>query len=142
MNVETLRSYCLAKSGVAEEFPFGEDTLVFKVMGKAFVLTGISEVPGSCNLKCNPERAEELREKYPAIIPGYHMNKKHWNTVIWDGSISDQFIFELVDHSYNLVIAGLPKNLQVQLLSKEKLNKNASEKIFQRRKLKERKNKK
>ena len=115
MNLEVFREYCLKKKAVTEDLPFGPDTLVFKVMGKAFVLTSISEVPGSCNLKCYPERAEQLREKYSSITPGYHMNKKHWNTVEWDGSVSDQLIFELIDHSYDLVINGLPKILQTQL---------------------------
>src|SRR5215470_16782131 len=128
MNVEILRDYCLSKAGVTEEFPFDEETLVFKVMGKAFVLTSISEIPGACNLKCDPERAEELREKYPAIIPGYHMNKKHWNTVNWDGSLSDPFILDLVDHSYNLVIDGLPKILQAKLQEKTKSKNNSSSK--------------
>ena len=115
MNQEIFRNYCIAKSGVTEEFPFGEETLVFKLRGKMFALTGISEIPGSCNLKCDPEKAEELRERFSAITPGYHMNKKHWNTVNWDGSISDQLIFELVDHSYDLIKASLPKNSREEL---------------------------
>lgn len=108
MNIDLLREYCLSKKGVTEELPFGPDTLVYKVMGKLFALCGVDDVPGSCNLKCDPERAQELREKYPSIIPGYHMNKKHWNTIVWDGSISDQLLMELIDHSYNLVVASLP----------------------------------
>ena len=115
MNHELFRDYCIAKAGVEEEFPFGEETLVFKLMGKMFALTTISEQPGSCNLKCDPEKAEELRERFSAITPGYHMNKKHWNTVNWDGSISDPFIMELIDHSYEMVKAGLAKKLLQQL---------------------------
>jgi predicted DNA-binding protein (MmcQ/YjbR family) len=115
MNIEYFREYCLKKKGVTEELPFGPDTLVFKVMGKAFALSGIDEVPGSCNLKCDPGYANELREKYDSIIPGYHMNKKHWNTIIWDGGIPDQLILQLIDHSYTLVIAGLPLKLRNDL---------------------------
>ena len=115
MNHELFRNYCISKSGVEEDFPFDEETLVFKVVGKMFALTSISEQPGSCNLKCDPEKAEELRERYPAITPGYHMNKKHWNTIVWDGSISDHFIKELIDHSYELVVKGLSKKVRQQL---------------------------
>jgi len=135
MNQEIFRNYCIAKPGVTEEFPFGEETLVFKVMGKMFALTSISEIPGSCNLKCDPERAEELRERYSAIIPGYHMNKKHWNTVDWDGSISDQLILDLIDHSYDLVSNALPKNLKPNLVKnnqplKGSFSKKPSKKII------------
>ena len=112
MNFELFREYCLLKKGVTEELPFGPDTLVFKVMGKAFALCGLDEVPGSCNLKCDPLRAEELRERFSSIIPGYHMNKKHWNTVVWDGDVNDQLILELIDHSYDLVTEGLPIKLR------------------------------
>ena len=133
MNHELFRDYCLAKAGVQEEFPFGEDTLVFKVMGKMFALTSITEQQGSCNLKCDPEKAEELREKYSAITPGYHMNKKHWNTVDWDGSLSDQLIMELVDHSYELVKEGLPKAWTQQLnedsITRKKKMKSGKKKI-------------
>ena len=129
MNQEIFRNYCIAKPGVTEEFPFGEETLVFKVMGKMFALAGILEIPGSCNLKCDPERAEELRERYSAITPGYHMNKKHWNTVDWDGSISDQLILDLIDHSYDLVSNALPKNLKPNLGKNSKpLKRNSSKK--------------
>jgi len=126
MNIELFREYCISKKGVTEEFPFGEETLVYKVMGKAFALAGMDDVPGSCNLKCDPEKAEELRDKYSAIIPGYHMNKKHWNTVIWDGSISDQLILELIDHSYELVLRGLPKKILSEL--REKAGKSSRKK--------------
>ncbi|MFH1121429.1 MAG: MmcQ/YjbR family DNA-binding protein [Bacteroidota bacterium] len=100
MNIEQFRDYCLSLPGVSEHFPFDETTLVFKVNGKMFALTDL-EGPLSVNLKCDPELAIELREKYPAVKPGYHMNKKHWNTVEIDGSINDKLITEWIDHSYN-----------------------------------------
>ena len=102
MNLETFRDYCLKKEGVREEFPFGPDTLVFKVNGKLFALTGM-EAFESVNLKCLPEHAVQLREQYQAVQPGYHMNKKHWNTVLMDGSISDKLVKEWIDESYELV---------------------------------------
>lgn len=108
MNIEEFREYCMSKPGVTEEFPFGEDTLVLKVMGKIFALTNL-DGDWSLNLKCNPERAIELREKFPAILPGYHMNKAHWNTVMMNGSINHNLILELIDHSYQLVVDKLPK---------------------------------
>ncbi|CAN5522857.1 MmcQ/YjbR family DNA-binding protein [soil metagenome] len=108
MDLETLRTYCLAKKGVEEGLPFGEDTLVFKVMGKLFALTSIN-TGKAVNLKCDPDRAIQLREEYSEIIPGFHMNKRHWNTVALDGSLSKKMIFELIDHSYDLVFASLPK---------------------------------
>ncbi|MEI8115190.1 MAG: MmcQ/YjbR family DNA-binding protein [Bacteroidia bacterium] len=109
MNIEEFREYCMSKPGVTEEFPFDEVTLVFKVAGKVFVLTNL-DGDWSLNLKCDPERAIELREQYPAIQPGYHMNKVHWNTVMMDGSLSQKLILELIDHSYQLVVAKLPKS--------------------------------
>ena len=115
MNVETFREYCLAKKGVTEEFPFDEKTLVFKVMGKIFVLTDIDAVDFSINLKCEPEKAILLREQYEAVQPGYHMSKKHWNTVYAQRDASDKLIKEWIDNSYRLVVAGLPKKLQKEL---------------------------
>ena len=109
MNIEEFREYCMSKPGVTEEFPFDEVTLVFKVAGKVFVLTNL-DGDWSLNLKCDPERAIELREQYPAIQPGYHMNKVHWNTVMMDGSLSQKLILELIDHSYQLVVDKLPKS--------------------------------
>jgi predicted DNA-binding protein (MmcQ/YjbR family) len=110
MDIEAFRDYCLSKKGTDESFPFDEKTLVFKVMGKMFALAGLEASPSSANLKCDPERAIELREEYPEDIrPGYHMNKKHWNTVIIEGELSDEFIIELVDHSYDLVVSKLRK---------------------------------
>lgn len=114
MNIEEYHNYCLSKAGVTEEFPFDEETLVFKVMGKMFALTDVDHFV-SINLKCDPERAIELREIYSGILPGYHMSKKHWNTVMIDGSVDDQLLIELIDHSYNLVVAGLPKKDQLFL---------------------------
>jgi len=108
MNIEELREYCLSKKGVTEHFPFDEVTLVFKVGDKMFALTNLDGEP-SVNLKCDPERAIELREQHSSIIPGYHMNKTHWNTVLMDGTVSDKLIYELVEHSYNLVFESLPK---------------------------------
>ena len=108
MNIEELRNYCLNKKGVSESFPFGEDTLVFKVLDKAFALASISE-PDSVNLKCDPEYAIELREKYDAVQPGYHMNKKHWNTVNLSGELDDKLLCKLIDHSYDMVVKGMKK---------------------------------
>jgi predicted DNA-binding protein (MmcQ/YjbR family) len=111
MNIESLRNYCLSKKGVTESFPFDETTLVFKVMGKMFALTGLEDEILTVNLKCNPENAIRLREEFPAIQPGYHMNKKHWNTIIVDGSIPDEQIFQWMDDSYNLVVKSLSRKL-------------------------------
>lgn len=120
MNIEEFREYCIQKPGVTEEFPFDEETLVFKVMGKMFALTNLV---GDWNLalKCDPEWAIELREQFPAIRPGYHMSKVHWNTVAMDGSLSQKLILELIDHSYQLVVAKLPGKLKIEL---DQLRKN------------------
>jgi predicted DNA-binding protein (MmcQ/YjbR family) len=114
LDIEFFRNYCLSKKGVTEEFPFDEQTLVFKVMGKMFALTHIDTFE-SVNLKCDPEKAVLLREQYPEVKPGYHMNKKHWNTVLLNGSIGDKHIREWVDESYALVLKGLPKKVQQEL---------------------------
>ncbi|MES2006007.1 MAG: MmcQ/YjbR family DNA-binding protein [Bacteroidota bacterium] len=104
MNIEQLQDYCLRKPDTEETLPFGPDTLVFKVNKKVFLLTGLDRRPLQFNVKCDPDRAIELREEYPEhVLPGYHMNKKHWNTVIVDGSLSSKLIKELIDHSYELV---------------------------------------
>ena len=102
MNIEIIREYCLSKKEVTESLPFGNDTLVFKRSGKIFLLANL-EGDLSVNLKCDPALAIELREKHSSVIPGYHMNKKHWNTVMLDGSIPDSEVFKWIDHSYNLV---------------------------------------
>lgn len=115
MNIEDIREYCLSKKGADESFPFDEDTLVFKVGGKMFALMSLEE-GASINLKCEPEKAIELRERYLEIKPGYHMNKKHWNTVLYNGSLSDKMIKELIDHSYSLVVKGLPKKVRDEIL--------------------------
>jgi predicted DNA-binding protein (MmcQ/YjbR family) len=115
MNIETLREYCLSKKGVSEGFPFDDKTLVFKVLSKMFLLTNL-EGGFSINVKCDPEKAIELREMYPSVIPGYHMNKKHWNTVFIDGTLTDLLIMSFIDHSYNLIRLSLSKNLQKELL--------------------------
>lgn len=114
MNIEEFREYCISKPGVTEEFPFDEVTLVFKVMGKMFALTNL-EGNWGINLKCDPERAIELRERFEEITPGYHMNKQHWNTVRMDGSLSTSLIRELIDDSYQLIVDKLPKKLKDEL---------------------------
>jgi predicted DNA-binding protein (MmcQ/YjbR family) len=114
MNIEEIREYCLAKPGVTEGFPFDEETLVFKVGGKMFLLTDL-ENPESINIKCDPLDAIELRERYPAVRPGYHMNKRHWNTVFLDGTVPDDLICRWIDDSYDLVVAGLPKKIRDRL---------------------------
>ena len=105
MNIETLREYCLAKPGAEETLPFGPDTLVFKAGGKAFLLVGLDDEQLRFNVKCDPEKAIELREEFSCVLPGYHMNKKHWNTVIVDGSVSSKQLKEWIDWSYELVSA-------------------------------------
>lgn len=116
MNIEEFRIYCLSKKGVTESFPFDENTLVFKVMGKMFALTGLTRIPFQVNLKCDPERSVELREEYDGRIYGaYHMSKVHWNTVEIDGHVPRDLIMELIDHSYELIVSGLPKKLKAEL---------------------------
>ena len=114
MHIEAFREYCLSLPGTTEEFPFGEETLVFKVGGKMYALTDV-DLFESINLKCDPEKAVELRERYPAVQPGYHMNKKHWNTVLTDGSIPDLLLQEWIKESYQLVVEGLPKKVRESL---------------------------
>jgi len=114
MDIEGCREYCISKKGVTEELPFDNVALVFKVLGKMFALTDLDQFE-SINLKCDPNQALQLREKYPAVQPGYHMNKQHWNTVIMDGSITNPLIKQWIDDSYNLVVTKLPKPLQEEL---------------------------
>ncbi len=114
MNIEQLREYCIDKKGVEETFPFDNDTLVFKVMGKMFALTSLSN-PISVNLKCDPEKAIEWRASYGAVKPGYHMNKQHWNTVTFNEDVNDKLILEMVDDSYTLIVQSLTKKLQQEL---------------------------
>lgn len=109
MDIESFRTYCLSFPDVTEEFPFGPETLVYKVKGKLFALTDIDHFE-SINLKCDPEKAIELRERYDAVQPGYHMNKKHWNTIKMDPSIKDEWVRSWIKDSYDLVCASLPKS--------------------------------
>ncbi len=116
MDIEAFRKYCLSLPGVEETLPFGPDTLVYKVMGKVFALTGLDEEVFQVNLKCDPERAIELREEHPGlIIPGWHMNKKHWNTVFFEEGLHQRLLVDLIDHSYALVVGGLPVKIKAQL---------------------------
>lgn len=116
MNVEEIREYCLSLKGVSEDMPFGNDTLVFRVMNKIFALVNL-DGETRINLKCDPARALELREEYTAIIPGYHMNKKHWNTLVPDDSLKPELIRELIFHSYELVIQSLSRHEKAKLLN-------------------------
>jgi predicted DNA-binding protein (MmcQ/YjbR family) len=109
MNIEELREHCISKKQVEESFPFGGDTLVFKVAGKIFLLLGIDASPLQFNAKCDPDKAITLREKYSSVKPGFHMNKTHWNTIVCDGSIPNKLLFEWIDHSYDLIVKSLPK---------------------------------
>ena len=109
MDLEKFREYCLSKPAATEDTPFGEDTLVFKVGGKMFALASLDEVPARANLKCDLDLALELRDRYEEVQPGYHMSKKHWNTVQLEGAIPVVEIRQMIDHSYDLVVAGLPK---------------------------------
>jgi predicted DNA-binding protein (MmcQ/YjbR family) len=115
MNIEELRDYCLSLKGATENFPFDEMTLVLKVQGKMFGLIPLDNPETQISVKCDPERAISLREEYSAIVPAWHFNKKHWNTILIDPSISRQLLCELIEHSYNLVVSGLPKKLREEL---------------------------
>lgn len=114
MNIEELRDHCLQKQGTTEGLPFGEDTLVFKVGSKMFLLIGIKG-GNRFNVKCNPELAVELRDRYIEVQPGYHMNKQQWNTVYMDGNLTKKHLQEMIDHSYNLVFNGLSKKVQEEI---------------------------
>lgn len=112
--MEELHDYCLGKPGAEESFPFGVETLVLKVGGKIFLLANLTEGT-SFNAKCDPERAIELRERHEEVQPGYHMNKRHWNTVRMDGALKTKEILEMIDHSYEIVVSGLPKKVREQI---------------------------
>lgn len=112
MDLPDAISHFLSKPGAEETTPFGPDVLVYKVGGKMFALTVPDEFPARINLKCDPERACALRDEYESIIPGYHMNKRHWNTLVLDGSLPTKLVRDLIDHSYELVVASLPKPRQ------------------------------
>src|SRR5881394_3975102 len=116
MDVETLKTHALAKPATSSDFPFDFETMVIRVKGKIFALVPINASPNQANFKCDPIWAEVLRQTYKAVTPGWHMNKKHWNTVVFDGSISDDEILEMVDHAYEQVVKGLPKRDREALL--------------------------
>jgi len=116
MNIEELRDYCLSLKGATEHFPFDEFSLVLKVQGKMFGLIPLDNTEPQIALKCDPERAIQLREEYEAITAAYHFNKKHWNSVRIDSSISQSLLLELIQHSYDLVVSGLPKKLREELV--------------------------
>jgi len=115
MDIESFRDYCLKKPHATEGMPFGEDTLVFKVAGKMFALTSLDEIPATANLKCDPDLALELRDRYEQVRPGYHMNKKHWNTVEIDSGLPESELRKMIDHSYDLVAKSLSKALRERL---------------------------
>jgi len=115
MNIESFREYCLSKKGANESFPFDNKTLVFKVLDKMFALTSVDSIFLSVNLKCNPNKAIELREKYSFINPGYHMSKNHWNTIDINSEVSDSFLKEQIDHSYEQVISNMSKKKKALL---------------------------
>src|SRR5436189_2035692 len=117
MDLEEFREYCLAKGGVTESTPFGETVLVFKVAGKMFALAALDAIPATVNLKCDPDVALELRDRYEQVQPGYHMNKKHWNTIDIEAGIPGGEIRKMIDHSYKLVVASLPKVTQQKALT-------------------------
>jgi predicted DNA-binding protein (MmcQ/YjbR family) len=116
MNVESFRDYCLSKRAATEDTPFGPDDIVFKAQGKMFAIVALMEVPPRANLKCDPDLALELRDRYEQVQPGYHMNKKHWNTVVLEGVIPEREITKMIDHSYHLVVQSLPKAKREKLL--------------------------
>jgi predicted DNA-binding protein (MmcQ/YjbR family) len=112
LNLKQLRTYCLSRPGAVEDFPFGSETLVVKVGGKMFALISLDETPPRINLKGDPNDNEFLRQQFPAVIPGYHMNKRHWNTIILDGSLPDEFILDQIDNSYRIVFDSLPRKIR------------------------------
>ena len=115
VNARELRDCCLAHAGAVEEFPFGPETSVFKVAGKLFALSALDRDPLAVSVKCEPELAEQLRNTYPAIRPGYHLNKRHWNTVTIDGDLPDQLVRDLIEDSYDLVVSALPRRVRDEL---------------------------
>ena len=120
MDIESLRDYCLSKPAVEETLPFGTDTLVYKVGGKIFLLCGMDSEILQFNVKCDPEKAIELRERYDCVQPGYHMNKKHWNTIVVDGTASNTLLKEWIDDSYELIVKSLPTKAREQLKGNKK----------------------
>ena len=118
MNIEQFREYCLSKKGVTEDFPFDEVTLCLRVVGKIFAITGLDSEQFKVNLKCDPNYALELREQYPEVQPGWHMNKAHWNTVDFEGALDERLLRQLIDHSYDLIVKSL-KKAQREALERE-----------------------
>ena len=116
MDIESLREYCLKKKAAEETFPFGDSTLVFKVKGKIFLLASLDASPLQFNVKCDPEKIEDLREQYEDVLPGYHMNKRHWNTVIIRGNIPEKALRNMIDESYRLVVKSLSQKDQKGLI--------------------------
>ena len=116
MDIESIRNYCISKNAVTESMPFDDKTLVFKVTDKIFALAALDSYPLALNLKCDPEKAIDLRERFESVRPGYHSNKKHWNTIELNGEIPKDALYELIDHSYNLVIAKLTKKMRQKYL--------------------------
>ena len=119
MDLDDIREYCLSKPASEETLPFGPDVLVFKVAGKMFLLLPLDTEELQFNAKCDPEEAEELRERYPSVQPGYHMNKKHWNTITVDGSVSSALLKKWIDQSYELVVKSLPVKTREKLQGKK-----------------------
>ena len=115
MDIEQLRNYCLSKQGAEETLPFGPDTLVYRVGARAFLLVGLDNETLRFNVKCDPDKASELRERFSCVLPGYHMNKKHWNTIAVDGSVSSSQLKDWIDHSYELIVENLPKKIRDEL---------------------------
>jgi predicted DNA-binding protein (MmcQ/YjbR family) len=115
MDAAALRSWCVRQTGAIEDFPFGPGTSVFKVEGKIFALSALDSTPLKVSVKCEPELAVALRDSYPAIRPGYHLNKRHWNTITLDGSLPDQLVRDLIEDSYDLVVSALPQRVREQL---------------------------
>jgi predicted DNA-binding protein (MmcQ/YjbR family) len=115
MDLESFREYCLSKVAATESMPFGEGVLVFKIAGKMFALAALDEIPATVNLKCDPDLALELRDQYEQVQPGYHMNKKHWNTVEIGSGVPEAELRKMIDHSYDLVVRALPKARRDQL---------------------------
>jgi predicted DNA-binding protein (MmcQ/YjbR family) len=115
MDATALRAWCLRQPGAIEDFPFGPEHSVFKVAGKIFALSALGRTPLEVSAKCEPELAVQLRRTYPAIRPGYHLNKRHWNTITLDGTLGDQLVRDLVEDSYDLVVSALPKRVRDQL---------------------------
>lgn len=115
MDATELRRWCLRQAGAIEDFPFGSEHSVFKVAGKMFALSALDRVPLEVSVKCEPELAVSLRDSYSAIRPGYHLNKRHWNTIALDGSLPDQLVLDLIEDSYDLVVSALPKRVREQL---------------------------